>query len=236
MRKVLLAVVLVGLAHPPAFASSIPIEVESFLVNPDGTGAYWVRTWSDTNRNYIPDCDLFAVQGADWAGKNGECGAIGAITVFPSGQLADPGPGGSNSVLTFNTPSPFLETDKSGDAGIPLAQPGDHVYVPNPTLLQPGAAIIGSGNTPQFYVAFAYDFISNGTQGDARFNGADLTLAYYGNGTLPTSFYSNSVVVPAAVPEPATLTLAALGLAGVVKRYRRRRPRVGNGTPKQLCG
>jgi hypothetical protein len=37
------------------------------------------------------------------------------------------------------------------------------------------------------------------------------------------SFQSDLETAP--VPEPATLTLTALGLAGVLTRYRRRRPR-----------
>jgi len=44
----------------------------------------------------------------------------------------------------------------------------------------------------------------------------------------PDTEWDAGVIVPAAIPEPGTLMLTGLGLAGIVVRYRRRRSRSGS--------
>jgi hypothetical protein len=215
-----LIVLFVSLASP-AFATPIsPVEVELVQVDSAGTGLYFVRSWTDTNGNLLPDCNLLSPLG------NHECGAVSVFGGTPllSALQADPGPGGSNSVLTYTGPTVLGELETPGDVLIE-GGPGSVLYVPLPG--QPGSAELNPLNG-SLYGGLAYDFQTDGSITDIRFNGGDITLNYYADGVLPSSLYSNTVTFingsEAPVPEPASLLLLGTGLVTMVgRRVRQRR-------------
>jgi len=217
--------------------AAVAVVMLQFIAAPAQASSF---TFNPVTNTYSYQGDLFNVCGYGCP-EHAPVDPVGVDYIIASLTFAAP----LAPNLTFADPVPvptaWTMTDHLGDfflsgIGLPNGLPSEGV----PGLL---LSTNGTGDIVDYLMAASAGFLNN--EGDFVGTSAVITNPPVfcgeecGFGGLtdfvgvrersnPDTEWDAGVIVPAAIPEPATLTLTGLGLAGIVVRYRRRRSRSGS--------
>jgi hypothetical protein len=211
-----------------ALADSIADVAADFspTMNPNGV---WSFGWTDDlGSAFVPSTDPRVRDGADtWRGNlaadgnpaayhngTGSSITLGNTAQLGAGQFAlHPGPGGEYAVARYTAPDAGLATLSAVFVGLDIVGTTTDVHV-----LLNGSSIFAAQVTG-FGAASERGFASQLLLGVGDV--LDFSVGFGGNGFNNDTTGLAATVSLGPIPEPGTLPLVAVGIAGLVRRRRR---------------